>query len=221
MNLSTALETNTEATEVMQPGMPAFNNQAILAKAAAMFGTALGDRRLDTTIAQRSSMPLGVANQHRRRPHAAFSVDGLAIRESGGLPNRVDQRQQLRDVVDICAGQDRGERRAVGVGDDMVLGIGYRSLPVGTYSLIALGAVSRSTPAYATTTEPNRPSDRPNAGVEPQPWNRVAVRCRDVPEVVAGHRDRGAKAEHCAEALDTGKAACRCARNWCWPLRRR
>ena len=35
--------------------------------------------------------------------------------------NRVDQRQQLRDVVDVRAGQDRGERRAVGVGDDMVL----------------------------------------------------------------------------------------------------
>lgn len=56
MNVSTALETNTETTEVMQPGMRAFHDPAIFAKAAAVFGTALGDHRLDTAIAQRASM---------------------------------------------------------------------------------------------------------------------------------------------------------------------
>lgn len=40
MNVSPALETNTEATEVMQPGMRAFNDPAAVAKTAAMFGTA-------------------------------------------------------------------------------------------------------------------------------------------------------------------------------------
>lgn len=40
---------------------------------------------------------------------------------------RVDQRQQLRDVVDVRAGQNRGERGAVGVGDDVVLGTGSRA----------------------------------------------------------------------------------------------
>lgn len=60
MNVSTALETNAEATEVMQPGMRAFNDPAIFTKAAAMLGAALGDHRLDTAIAQGSSMPLRV-----------------------------------------------------------------------------------------------------------------------------------------------------------------
>lgn len=60
MNIGTVLETNAEATEVMESGMRAFDDPAILAKAAAMFGTRLGDHRLDTTIAQRASMPLGV-----------------------------------------------------------------------------------------------------------------------------------------------------------------
>ncbi|ERI28622.1 hypothetical protein BURCENBC7_AP0303, partial [Burkholderia cenocepacia BC7] len=57
MNVCTALETNAETTEVMQPGMRAFNDPAIFSKAAAMFGAALGDNRLDTAIAQRASMP--------------------------------------------------------------------------------------------------------------------------------------------------------------------
>lgn len=55
MNVCTALETNTETTEVMQPGMRAFDDPAIFAKAAAMFGTALGDHWLDTAIAQRNA----------------------------------------------------------------------------------------------------------------------------------------------------------------------
>jgi hypothetical protein len=37
VNVSTALETNTEAPEVMQPGTRAFNNPPLFAKAAVMF----------------------------------------------------------------------------------------------------------------------------------------------------------------------------------------
>ncbi len=126
MNVSAALETNTEATEVMRPGMRAFNDPAIFAKAAAVFGTALGDHWLDTAIAQRSSMSLGVVStigiDHTR------SVQWVAA-QSANRRNRVNQRQQLRDVVDVRAGQDRGKRRAAGVGDDVVLGTGSR--PIG------------------------------------------------------------------------------------------
>lgn len=111
MNIGTALETNTEATEVMQPGMRAFNDPAIFTKAAAMFSTALDDHRLDTAI--------GV--DHTR------SLEWMAS-QSANRRDRVDQWQQLRDVVDVCAGQDRGERGAVGIGDDVVLGTGSRAI---------------------------------------------------------------------------------------------
>ncbi len=125
MNISTAIGTNTEAMEVMEPGMRAFNDPAILAKAAAMFGTALGDHWLDTTIAQRALMPLGAVTtigvNHTRS--SQWMAAQSAIRW-----HRVGQRDQLRDVVDIRASQDRGERRAVGVGDDVVLGTGSRSI---------------------------------------------------------------------------------------------
>jgi len=105
----------------MQPGMRAFNDPAMFAKAAAVFGTAPGNHWLDTAIAQCSSMSLGVVT--------AIGVDNArslqwVATQSANRRNRVDQRQQLRDVVDVGASQDRGERRAVGVGDDMVLGTG-------------------------------------------------------------------------------------------------
>lgn len=125
MNVGATLETNPEATEVMQPGMFAFDDPAIFAKAAAMFGTALGDHRLDTAIAQCSSMSLGVVT--------AIGVDNArslqrVAAQSANRRNRVDQRQQLRDVVDVRAGQDRGKRGAVSVGDDVVLGTGSRTI---------------------------------------------------------------------------------------------
>ena len=125
MNVGATLETNPEATEVMQPGMCAFDDPAIFAQAAAMFGTALGDHRLDTAIAQCSSMSLGVVT--------AIGVDNArslqrVAAQSANRRNRVDQRQQLRDVVDVRAGQDRGKRGAVSVGDDVVLGTGSRTI---------------------------------------------------------------------------------------------
>lgn len=67
MNVGTALETNTEAPEVMQPGMRAFNKPSIFATAAAMCGTVPGHHRLDAAIARCPSMPLGVV--------AAIGVD--------------------------------------------------------------------------------------------------------------------------------------------------
>lgn len=90
-----------------------------------MFGTALGDHWLDTAIAQRAPMSLGVVTAIRvdhTRP-----LQWVAT-QSADRRNRVDQRQQLRDVVDVRAGQDRGERRTVGVGDDVVLGTGSRAI---------------------------------------------------------------------------------------------
>ncbi|EUC11545.1 UNVERIFIED_ORG: hypothetical protein BDU10_6856 [Burkholderia sp. CF145] len=103
MNVSTALETNMEAPEVMQPGMRAFNNNPpIFAEAAAMFGTVPGDHRLDPAIAQSSPMPLGVV--------AVIGVDHAralqwGAAQSANRRNRVDQRHQSPDVVDVRACQ--------------------------------------------------------------------------------------------------------------------
>ncbi|KVP40502.1 hypothetical protein WJ88_00600 [Burkholderia ubonensis] len=69
--------------------MRTFNVPAILAKATAMFGTVLGDHQLDTTIAQRSSMPLGVVTtigvDHTRSAQWMVSME-VEIRAFPGVP---------------------------------------------------------------------------------------------------------------------------------------
>lgn len=105
--------------------MSAFDHPTILAESAAVSGPALRDHWLDTAIAQGSPMPLGVVSAigvHHARP-----LNRVAA-QAANRWNRVDQRQQLRNIVDVGASQDRGERCAVGVGDDVVLGAGSRTI---------------------------------------------------------------------------------------------
>ncbi len=97
----------------------------VLAESAAVSGPALGDHWLDTAIAQCSPMPLGVVS--------AIGVDharplNRVAAQAANRWYRVDQRQQLRNIVDVRASQDRGQRCAVGVGDDVVLGAGSRAI---------------------------------------------------------------------------------------------
>lgn len=122
MNVSTALAMNTEAAKVMQPGMRAFDDLAIFAKPAAMFGPASSDHQL---AAARLVMSLRVVS--------AIGVDSASFLQCAALQsanwwNRVDQRQQLRDVVNVRSSQDRGKWDAVGIGDDARLGSGSRAI---------------------------------------------------------------------------------------------
>ncbi|EDT42852.1 hypothetical protein BamMEX5DRAFT_1343 [Burkholderia ambifaria MEX-5] len=105
--------------------MRAFDHPTIHAESAAVFGPALCDHWLDTAIAQGLSMSLGVV--------AAIGIDHARAlnRVAAQATNRwncVDQRQQLRNIVDVRASQDRSERCAVGVGDDVMLGAGSRAI---------------------------------------------------------------------------------------------
>ncbi|VWC35631.1 transposase Tn3 family protein [Burkholderia lata] len=109
----------------MQPDMRAFYDPAIFSKAAAVFSAASGDHRLDTANAQRRSMWLGVVT--------AIGVDHarplqLVASQSANRRNRIDQRQQLRDVVDLRTGQDCGERGTAGISDNVTLGTGSRTI---------------------------------------------------------------------------------------------
>lgn len=105
--------------------MRAFDHPTILAKSATVFGAALCDHRLDAAIAQGLAMPLGVV--------AAIGVNharplNRVAAQAANRRNRVDQRQQLRHIVDVRGSQDRGQRCAVGVGDDVVLGARSRAI---------------------------------------------------------------------------------------------
>lgn len=125
MDAPTALETNTQTTEVMQPGMSALDHPTVLAQTAATFGSTFSNDRLDAAFAQLLAMWFGVI--------AAIGIDGTRLlqRSATHAPDRrndINQGQQLRDVVGVRASQDGGNRDAVGVGCDVVLGFWSRAI---------------------------------------------------------------------------------------------
>lgn len=90
-----------------------------------MFGPALRDHGFDTALAQRATVSGGIVT--------AIGVDdaGLLKRSATDIANwwnRINERQQLRDVVGVCASQDGGDGDAVGVYDDVVLGTRSRAI---------------------------------------------------------------------------------------------
>jgi hypothetical protein len=119
VNVGTAFEANAKTTETMKPRMSPFDDPPEFAEAAAVFGAAPGDDRSDATLAKSAAMRVGIV--------ATVSVDDfwLVKRSAASAANRwdsVEQRQQLRDVVAVRAGQDRADRNAVRVYKDVVFG---------------------------------------------------------------------------------------------------
>ena len=121
MNDRQALEADTQTAEVMQPSVGALDDPTGLAKAAAVRFATSGELGGDTGGVQGSAVLVvvvaAVGLDHggfgqRSAPLAADRWDGL------------DQRQELRGVVTIGAGQDERERDTLRIGDEMVLGAG-------------------------------------------------------------------------------------------------
>ncbi len=113
-----------------------------------MLGPALGDHGFDTSLAQRATMSGGVV--------AAIGVDDAVLPKRSATNaangwNRINERQQLRDVVGVRASQDHNERNAVGVYEDVVLGTGSRAIR-GVRASFSLAPTARtddeSTAAY-------------------------------------------------------------------------
>lgn len=109
----------------MQPRMSTFDDPTDFSKATAVRVTAPRDAGGDVALDKDAPVfvvvvtTVGVdAGRTAQRPstHATDRHDGL------------DQRNQLGDVVTIGAGQDCRDRRSVGVGSDVVLRTGSRSV---------------------------------------------------------------------------------------------
>ena len=118
MDLGQSLVANSQTVEIMEPSISTFDYPSILSKSAAMFSAAPGENRLNTAIAQFLSMCFGVVSaiceDHLRllQGATAYATDGW---------NRIDERQQLCDVMAIRTGQDDRKRHPVCVGRNMVL----------------------------------------------------------------------------------------------------
>src|SRR5829696_8946647 len=102
----------------MEPGEGAFHDPAPPAQSGAVPGATSGDNRGDAALTQQLAVLVVVI--------AAVGVD-LARAPSRPAPqaadgrDRVQERQQLSDVVAVATGQDHCQGNACGVGDQVVL----------------------------------------------------------------------------------------------------
>lgn len=125
MNISATLKADTEAAEIMEPGVSTFDHPTHLPKAAAMRLAAPCNAGRDVALMKQAPVLVVVVAPvcvHALGP-TQWSAASTSDRHNG-----LDQGYQLRDVIAVCAGQDRRDRRTVGVGGDVVLGTGSRAI---------------------------------------------------------------------------------------------
>jgi len=125
MNSGKSFVSDSEATKPMQPSDGALNYPSGLAQAAAVFGSAPCNLRLDAPSLERCAMGVRVVTT------ICLDEVGFASRTSRlsrDRRNRLDQRQQLRDVVAIGLGQNDRERNAFRVREDVVLRTGTTAI---------------------------------------------------------------------------------------------
>ncbi len=118
MNVGSTLEANAKTTKIVQPCMRTLDYPAEFAESAAVFRTAPSDHRFDIARTKPLAMRLRVVS--------TICVDdfGLAKRSTAYAANRrdrVDERQQLGNVVAIRASQDGTDGDASGIDEDVML----------------------------------------------------------------------------------------------------
>jgi hypothetical protein len=102
----------------MQPRICALDNPPRGTQAATMFGTATGDHRDDTALLQGSAMRVGIVST------IALQDLGLTLRApylASYRRNAVNQRNELSDIVIVGGRQDRIQRNALRICDEVVL----------------------------------------------------------------------------------------------------
>jgi len=125
MKIGAFLVSHAKATVLMQPAVRSFNDPAVPAQSAAMECIAASQMWLDAALPQRVAMPLGVV-----RPVAIHGIGTMAwpARLAVDRRNRVDQRYQLRDIVTVGPRDDRGQRDAARIRDNVVLRAGLATI---------------------------------------------------------------------------------------------
>jgi len=118
VNGGEALEAHPQSLEVVQPSNRAFDNPTGFAKTAAMRFSATGDLGGDAGGVKRFAIFVVVV--------PAITLDDAGLGQwtaafAADRWNRLDQRQQLGDVVAIGAGQYQRQRYALGLRQEVML----------------------------------------------------------------------------------------------------
>jgi hypothetical protein len=121
VDVGQSFEADAQAAKVVQPGMGALDDPTGLAQAAAVRFATPGNLGGDAGCVQWPAIlvvvvtAVGLDDDRLGQRSPPLATDGRDC---------FDQRQELRDVVAVGAGQDRRERDALRFGDEVVLGTG-------------------------------------------------------------------------------------------------
>jgi hypothetical protein len=116
VNVGATLKANAK-TKVAEPCVSTLDCPAKFAEATAVLGPALCDHRLDAAFAKSPVMWFGVV--------AAIGVNDFGLLKRLATPaanrrDRIDERQQLGDVVAVRAGQDGTDGDAIRIDEDVM-----------------------------------------------------------------------------------------------------
>lgn len=125
MDVCTTLKSRTKTAESVQPGIGTFDDPSYFPKTAAVRFAASGNRCGNSGSVQRPAIFVVVVSPIGIDP--ARLSQGTTT-QTANRWDGVDQWQQLRDVVAVRPRQDDRERRAVGVGGDVMFGTGSRTI---------------------------------------------------------------------------------------------
>jgi hypothetical protein len=118
VNTGPTFVAHVEAAKPMEPGQRAFHDPPRATEPTAMGRAALGELGVDPAAMQRVAMRLRiVAPVTLNQPRLTHGPTRTAAERR----NRVDQRQELSDVVTIGGGQQGRQRDAAGLGENVVL----------------------------------------------------------------------------------------------------
>jgi hypothetical protein len=121
MEVGTSLVAGAESFELVESGEGALDHPADLARSGAVGDAASGDHGLDAALPQKAAVLVEVVAPVRAQsPRLAA---GASPQTPDGW-NRVQQGQELGDIVPIATGERDGERGSVTVDDQVVLGAG-------------------------------------------------------------------------------------------------
>ena len=112
-----AVSADEQAALVVQVADRAFDDVALGAEPAAVFAAAAGDRVSDAPGSQHAAVLVVVI-----APVGEYAIRPLAwpTERAAYCRDRIDKRNQLRDVVAVGAGHRPGQEQAAGVGQDVV-----------------------------------------------------------------------------------------------------
>jgi hypothetical protein len=119
MHLGPPFEADEQALEVVQVSEGPFDDPAHATEPGAVLGLAPSDQRPDPALAQQAAVLVVVV---AAVGDDAFRSAPRATAHTGDGRHRLEQRDQLGDVVAVAAGERPGERNPAGVYKEVVLG---------------------------------------------------------------------------------------------------